>query len=151
MTSSDPTVTSKGTRLGAAVRIMRPIVVCLVFFASFPAVHPLPFFTSDGIDNLHVENIGLTQADVVWTTAHPSTSLVVIAESNDNEPNRWVPPQPDRKFVTEHRVTVTVLLRGQHHPRWKDLTRPGNPAGQRRTARCSRQFQDARSRPQWTA
>src|SRR5450755_2033567 len=109
MTSSDPNVTAKGPSLEAALRIMRPIVLCLVFFASFSAAHPLPLFTSDGINNLHVENIGLTQADVVWTTAHPSTSLVTIAESNDNEPDRWFPPEPDRNLVTEHRVTVTGL------------------------------------------
>ena len=81
-----------------------------MLFAILPAAYPVPLFEPNEISNLHVENIGLTQADVVWTTAHPSTSLVTIAPSNDNDPDRWFPPVPDRKLVTEHRVSVMGLL-----------------------------------------
>ena len=43
------------------------------------------------ITDIHFENVTQTSVDVVWTTAHPSTSQVVIARSTDYEPERWAP------------------------------------------------------------
>lgn len=62
------------------------------------------------IRDIHFENVTQTSVDVVWTTAHPSTSQVVIARSTDYEPERWAPEVPDKTMVTTHRVTVDHLL-----------------------------------------
>ena len=62
------------------------------------------------ITDIHFENVTQTSVDVVWTTAHPSTSQVVIARSTDYEPERWAPETPDKALVTAHRVTVNQLV-----------------------------------------
>ena len=62
------------------------------------------------ITDIHFENVTQTTVDVVWTTAHPSTSQVLIARSTDYEPERWAPEQPDKTLVTAHRVTVDHLI-----------------------------------------
>lgn len=54
-----------------------------------------PLLASTGrsheITDIHFENVTQTTVDVVWTTAHPSTSQVLIARSTDYEPERWAP------------------------------------------------------------
>jgi hypothetical protein len=65
---------------------------------------------SHEITDIHFENVTQTTVDVVWTTAHPSTSQVIVARSTDYEPERWAPEQPDKTLVTSHRVTVDHLI-----------------------------------------
>jgi hypothetical protein len=62
------------------------------------------------INDIHFENVTQTSVDVVWTTAHPGTSQVMIARSTDYEPERWAPETPDKSLVTTHRVTVDHLI-----------------------------------------
>ena len=62
------------------------------------------------ISNIHFENITQTTVDVVWDTAHPSTSQVLIARDTNYEPERWAPATADTAMVTTHRVTVDHLL-----------------------------------------
>jgi hypothetical protein len=60
------------------------------------------------ITNLHFENVAQVSADVVWTTVHPSTSMVLIARDTNYEPTRQVSASPD-PLVTVHRVQVDHL------------------------------------------
>jgi hypothetical protein len=62
------------------------------------------------ITDIHFENVTQTSVEVVWTTAHPSNSQVVIARSTDYEPERWAPETPDKALVTAHRVKVDRLI-----------------------------------------
>lgn len=62
------------------------------------------------INDIHFENVTQTSVDVVWTTAHPSTSQVVLARSAEFEPERWIPDVADKALVTTHRVTVDKLV-----------------------------------------
>jgi len=62
------------------------------------------------ISDIHFENVTQTSVDVVWSTAHPGTSQVVIARSTDYEPERWAPKVADKQLVTTHRVTVDHLI-----------------------------------------
>jgi hypothetical protein len=62
------------------------------------------------ISNIHFENATQTTVDVVWTTAHPSTSQVLISYTNDFEADRWALPVADPALVTTHRVTVDHLI-----------------------------------------
>src|ERR1700691_5557923 len=62
------------------------------------------------ISNIHFENATQTSVDVVWTTAHPSTSQVLISNSNDFEADRWALPVADPALVTTHRVTLANLV-----------------------------------------
>ena len=62
------------------------------------------------ISNIHFENATQTTVDVVWDTAHPSTSQVLISYSTDFEADRWALPVADPALVTKHRVTVDHLI-----------------------------------------
>jgi hypothetical protein len=62
------------------------------------------------ISDIHFENVTQTTVDVVWTTAHPSTSQVLIAYGDYFEPDRWAPEVADPALVTTHRVTVDHLI-----------------------------------------
>jgi hypothetical protein len=83
-----------------------------------------PLLASTGreheITEIHFENVTQTTVDVVWTTAHPSTSQVLIARSTDYEPERWAPETADKTLVTSHRVTVDQLV--PYNPRNGDGT-----------------------------
>jgi hypothetical protein len=60
------------------------------------------------ITNLHLANVAQVSADVCWTTAHPSTSMVLIARDTNYEPTRQVSANPD-PLVTSHCVHVGHL------------------------------------------
>jgi hypothetical protein len=62
------------------------------------------------ISNIHFENVTQTTVDVVWDTAHPGTSQVLISYSTDFEADRWALPVADPALVTAHRVTVDQLI-----------------------------------------
>ena len=74
----------------------------------------LPALASTGlpgeISNLHFENATQVSVDVVWNTAHPSTSQVLLARDTNYEPERWAPKVADPALVITHRVTVDHLL-----------------------------------------
>ncbi len=72
------------------------------------------------ITDIHFENVTQNTVDVVWTTARPSTSQVLIARSTDYEPERAAPETPDKTLVTNHRVTVDHLI--PYNPRNGDGT-----------------------------
>ena len=101
-------------------RSFRPGVICGIaaLLLSFPLL------ASTGreheITDIHFENVTQTTVDVVWTTAHPSTSQVLIARSTDYEPERWAPETADKTLVTSHRVTVDHLV--PYNPRNGDGT-----------------------------
>jgi hypothetical protein len=71
-------------------------------------------FASSGhpneIRNIHFENVTPISVDVVWETAHPGTSLVMLARDNEYEIERWAPEKPDPALVTTHRVRVDRLF-----------------------------------------
>ena len=79
-------------------------------FAAEPRLLWLALDAPHEINDIHFENVTQTSVDVVWTTAHPSTSQVMIARSTDYEPERWAPESPDKALVTTHRVTVDHLI-----------------------------------------
>ncbi|HZD30820.1 MAG TPA: hypothetical protein VE779_04080, partial [Candidatus Angelobacter sp.] len=62
------------------------------------------------ISNIQFQNVTQTSVDVVWTTAHPSTSQVLLARDTNYEPERQIPAMPDPNLVTTHRVTVGHLV-----------------------------------------
>ncbi len=62
------------------------------------------------ISNIHFENVTQTSVDVVWETAHPGTSQVLLARSQDFEIERRIPEVADSALVTTHRVTVDHLF-----------------------------------------
>ena len=83
------------------------------------------------ISNLHFENATQVSVDVVWTTAHPSTSQVLLARDTNYSPERWAPKVADPALVTTHRVTVDHLLsynasgQGQWYIYVADVTQSG--------------------------
>jgi hypothetical protein len=84
------------------------LLLAVSCFAAMPALAStgLP----NEISNLHFENTTQVRVDVVWTTAHPSTSQVLLARDTNYEPERWAPKVADPALVTTHRVTVDHLL-----------------------------------------
>ena len=70
---------------------------------------------SHEISNIHFENVTQTTVDVVWETAHPSTSLVLLAGDSQFEVSRWAPEKPDPALVTTHRVKVNRLFPGSEY------------------------------------
>jgi len=83
--------------------------ILLMFVLAFSCVG----FSSTGlpneISNIHFENVTQTSVDVVWTTAHPSTSQVVLTLDTTYDPHRLIPAIADPALVTAHRVTVDHL------------------------------------------
>jgi hypothetical protein len=69
-------------------------------------------FSSTGpaneITNLHFEDCSQVSCDVVWTTVHPSTSMVFVTRDTNYEPTRQVSAIPDL-LVTQHRVHIDHL------------------------------------------
>src|ERR1700759_723828 len=85
--------------------VLRGLGIVLLSCAAFASTG-----RSKEISDIHFENVTQTSADVVWTTAHPSTSQVVLARSAEYEPERWIPDVADKALVTAHRVTVDRLF-----------------------------------------
>jgi len=88
------------------------------------------------ISNLHFENATQVSVDVVWTTAHPSTSQVLLARDTNYEPERWAPKVADPALVTTHRVTVDHLLsyNGSDQGQWYIYVASVTAGGQMSTA-----------------
>ena len=92
------------------VRAFRVAVVCALAVLLFNCKVSASTGRSREITNIHFENVTQTTVDVVWNTAHPSTSQVLIARDTNYEPERWAPATADAASVTTHRVTVDHLL-----------------------------------------
>jgi len=65
---------------------------------------------SHEISNIRFENVTQTSVDVLWETAHPSTSQVLEARSNEFEIERRIPAVPGTALVMSHRVRVDHLF-----------------------------------------
>ncbi len=85
--------------------VFRGLGVVLLSCAAFASTG-----RSKEISDIHFENVTQTSVDVVWKTAHPSTSQVVLARTAEYEPERWIPEVADKALVTAHRVTVDRLV-----------------------------------------
>ncbi len=92
------------------VRAFRVAVVCALAVLLFNCKVSASTGRSREITNIHFENVTQTTVDVVWNTAHPSTSQVLIARDTNYEPERWAPATADAALVTTHHVTVDHLL-----------------------------------------
>jgi hypothetical protein len=91
-------------------RFVRP-ALALVFSAALLCTAALAATGREReITDIHFENVTQTAVEVVWTTAHPSTSQVLLARSTDYEAERWAPEVPDKTLVTTHRVKVDHLI-----------------------------------------
>jgi Purple acid Phosphatase, N-terminal domain len=102
-----------GTRSASwpAIRRQLGMTVALLAAVAFCATRLLATTgSSNEITNIHVENVTPTTVDVVWDTIHPSTSQVIIARDNQDQPERWAPVVPDPNLVNHHRVTVDKLV-----------------------------------------
>ena len=80
----------------------------LLFMVAFEA--PASTGRAHEISNIHFENVTQTSVDVVWETAHPGTSQVLLARSQEFEIERRIPEVADSALVTTHRVTVDRLF-----------------------------------------
>lgn len=89
-------------RSQASVLCVLLLVLCHSSWASTGRSHE--------ITEIHFENVTQTSVDVVWKTAHPSTSQVLISRTTDYEPDFWAPATADPALVTTHRVTVDHLI-----------------------------------------
>jgi hypothetical protein len=92
------------------VRAFRVAVLCSLPVLLFICQVSASTGRSNEITDIHFENVTQTTVDVVWNTAHPSTSQVLIARDTNYEPERWAPATADAALVTTHRVTVDHLL-----------------------------------------
>ena len=92
------------------VRAFRVAAVCTFAVMLFIGRVSASTGRSHEITDIRFENITQTTVDVVWNTAHPSTSQVLIARDTNYEPERWAPATADAALVTTHRVTVDHLL-----------------------------------------
>ena len=75
-------------------------------------VSPAAFASTGSINeitNLHTENCTPSGCIAVWHVAHPSTCQVVLARSNQYEPERWVPAVPDPTLTQDCRVLVDSI------------------------------------------
>ena len=91
-------------------RSFRSAMVCGLLFLLWSSCLMASTGRPHEISNIHFENATQTTVDVVWTTAHPSTSQVLISYSTDFEADRWALPVADPALVTTHRVTVDNLI-----------------------------------------
>ena len=91
-------------------RVLRIAVVCALPLLLLTCQVSASSGRSNEITDIHFENVTQVSLDVVWNTAHPTTSQVMIARDTNYEPERWAPTTADAALVTTHRVTVDHLL-----------------------------------------
>jgi hypothetical protein len=91
-------------------RVFRIAVVCALPLLLLTCQVSASSGRSNEITDIHFENVTQASLDVVWNTAHPSTSQVMIARDTNYEPERWAPTTADAVLVTTHRVTVDHLF-----------------------------------------
>lgn len=91
-------------------RVLRIAVVCALPLLLLTCQVSASSGRSNEITDIHFENVTQVSLDVVWNTAHPTTSQVMIARDTNYEPERWAPATADAALVTTHRVTVDHLL-----------------------------------------
>jgi hypothetical protein len=89
---------------------MNKLSIVLVFVVAVSGVG----FPSTGlpneISNIQFQNVTQTSVDVVWNTAHPSTSQVLLSMDAQYETHRQIPAIANTALVTSHRVTVDGLV-----------------------------------------
>jgi hypothetical protein len=66
--------------------------------------------SANQITNIVVQNATPTSVDIVWDTALPSTSQVIVARDKSYSGERRTPPIPISTLVNHHRVTVDRLM-----------------------------------------
>ena len=89
---------------------MQKFLIATLFVLAFSCVGFSSTGLSNEISNIQFQNVTQTSVDVVWTTAHPSTSQVLLARDTNYEPERQIPAIADPTLVTTHRVTVGHLV-----------------------------------------
>ncbi len=95
--------------------LLRSGIGCALLMVSVVGVLPASTGRAHEISNIRFENVTQTSVDVLWDTAHPGTSQVLLARSNEYEPERWIPATADPALVTAHRVTVDHLFPGYEY------------------------------------
>jgi len=90
--------------------LLRDPVTCALLIVSAVSAAPASSGRSHEISNIRFENVTQTSVDVLWETAHPGTSQVLEARSNEFEIERRIPDAADSALVTSHRVRVDHLF-----------------------------------------
>lgn len=92
------------------LRLLRGCIACALLVFIVVSEAPASTGRAHEISNIRFENVTQTSVDVVWDTAHPGTSQVLLARSKDYEIERRIPEVADSALVSTHRVTVDHLF-----------------------------------------
>src|SRR5271165_6100919 len=95
--------------------LLRSCIACALLIIGLVCALPASTGRAHEISNIRFENVTQTSVDVLWDTAHPGTSQVLLARSDEYEPERWIPATADPALLTSHRVRVDHLFSGHEY------------------------------------